>query len=48
MQSLILPSPTDLQNDFMWSKFMVEVQLSITAHELDEIFKHFPSAGSPL
>ena len=48
MQSLILPSPTGLQNNFTWSKFMVEVQLSIIAHELDEIFKHFLPAGSPL
>ena len=48
MQSPILPSPTDLQNNFTWSKFMMEVQLSITVHELDEIVKHFPPAGSPL
>jgi hypothetical protein len=48
MESLILPGPTDLQNNFTWSKFMVEVQLSIMAHQLDEIFKHFQPAGSPL
>jgi hypothetical protein len=48
MESIIVPGPTDHENNFTWSAFMIEVQLCIVAYELNDIFQNFPQSGSPL
>lgn len=48
MDNLIVPGPANDSNDFVWSTFMVDVQLLTVAYEIAEIFNNFPEPDCTL